>query len=242
METHSYSRDDLSKIQHFDTCTVSNAIERFKVRLRNEGFVSGGLQCLFPDLPSVVGHAVPGRIRAAAPPMMGGLYYDRTDWWDYIVKIPAPRIIVMQDVDNYPGAGAFVGEIHANICRALDCIAYVTNGSVRDLHAVGQLGFQLFAANVSVSHAYAHIVEFGEPVEIGGLKIRPGDLLQGDRHGIQSIPESIVREIPRMVAELKAEEHRLIALCQSPEFTLEKLAVMIGEMTKGVSNHDVNPK
>ena len=242
MKSHEYSRADLSEIEQFDTCTVSNAIEQFRLRLRNEGFVSGGLRCLFPDLPPVVGHAVPGRIKSATPPMLGGLYYDRTDWWDYILKIPAPRIIVMQDVDHQRGTGAFLGEIHANICRALDCIAYVTNGSVRDVQAVEQLRFQMFAQNVSVSHAYAHIVEFGEPVEIGGLKIRPGDLLQADRHGIQSIPKSIVREIPRVAAELKTDEQRLIALCQSPEFTLEKLTVLIGEIGDGAYDREVKPK
>ena len=32
---------DLEKLSALDTCTVSNAIERLNVRLRNEGFVSG---------------------------------------------------------------------------------------------------------------------------------------------------------------------------------------------------------
>jgi len=31
----------------------------------------------------------------------------------------------------------------------------------------------------AVSHAYAHLEEFGEPVEIGGLMISSGDLLHG---------------------------------------------------------------
>ena len=58
------------------------------------------------------------------------------------------------------------------------------------------MGFHLFAGNVSVSHAYAHIVEFGEPVEIGGLKISPGDLIHGDCHGVQTIPLEIAAEVP----------------------------------------------
>ncbi len=69
-----------------------------------------------------------------------------------------------------------MGEIHAAIGIALHCVGCVTNGAVRDLPAVEAMGFQLYARHTSVSHAYAHITEFGQPVEIDGLKISSGDL------------------------------------------------------------------
>ena len=93
--------------------------------------------------------------------------------------------------------GAFVGEIHAAIGIALHCVGCVTNGAVRDLPAVEAMGFQLYARHTSVSHAYAHIIEFGEPVEIDGLKISSGDLLHGDRHGVLTIPIAIAGQVPR---------------------------------------------
>ena len=110
-------------------------------------------------------------------------------------RFPKPRVIVLQDADHEPGLGAFVGEIHATIGLALNCVGCVTNGAVRDLPAVEATGFQLFARHVSVSHAYAHITEFGEPVEIDGLKISSGDLLFGDLHGVLSIPLSIAAQV-----------------------------------------------
>lgn len=229
--TATYSSADLEKIRSSDTCTVSNAIERFRLRLRNEGFVNGKVQCRFPDLPNVIGFAATARIRTLMPPMIGGCYYDRTDWWDYILTIPEPRIIVMQDIDRTPGAGAFLGEIHANIYRALGCAAFLTNGAVRDLAGLEKIGFQAFSASVSVSHAYAHIVDFGEPVEIEGLKVKPGDILHGDRHGIQSIPSEVIAALPDVIAEIAAEERDLIALCASGTFTMEKLANKIKEIS-----------
>jgi biotin carboxyl carrier protein len=36
----------LSRDTQFDTCTIANAIEHFKVRLRNEGFTRPGLRCV----------------------------------------------------------------------------------------------------------------------------------------------------------------------------------------------------
>jgi len=226
------SNSDLDKIRSLDTCTASNAIERLNVRLRNEGFISGAVRCRFPNFEPMLGYAVTGRIRSSSPPMSGRCYYDRMDFWSYVATIPEPRVIVLQDVDHMPGVGAFVGEIHANIGMALKCIGYLTNGAVRDLPAVKALGFHLFSGSLSVSHAYAHLIEFGEPVEIGGLKIAPGDLLHGDRHGVQTIPLEVVSEIPREAERVLRLESELIQFCKSPQFSLKGLSDRLKQVSK----------
>jgi 4-hydroxy-4-methyl-2-oxoglutarate aldolase len=222
---------DIAKLAALDTCSVSNAIERLNVRLRNEGFVSGKVRCQFPHLPAMVGYAATGRIRTASPPMTNRCYYDRMDWWSYVMSLPAPRVLVIEDVDPEPGMGAFVGEIHATIGIALGCVGCVTNGAVRDLPPVEALGFQMFAARVAVSHSYAHIVEFGEPVEIGGLAIRSGDLLHGDRHGVLTVPPEAAAGVPAEAARMLAEEGELTAFCRSPKFSIEGLAERLRKMS-----------
>ena len=67
----------------------------------------------------------------------------------------------------------------------------VTDGSVRDLDEVRALGFQFAAAHVSVSHAYVHMVDFGLPIKVGGLWVKPGDLIHADQHGAVTIPPEI---------------------------------------------------
>ena len=187
-------------------------------RLRNEGYTDATVRCLFPHLQPMLGYAVTLKIRGSAPPMADGLYPDRTDWWDYMLTVPAPRVVVVQDMATQPGSGALVGAVHMNILRALQCVGVVTNGVVRSLPAAESAGFHLFAGGVSVSHAYVHIVEIGTPVEIGGLKIQSGDLLHGDLHGVQSVPLEIAAQVPPVAARIAAKEQELIALCQSPGF------------------------
>jgi 4-hydroxy-4-methyl-2-oxoglutarate aldolase len=218
---------DFERLRALDTCTVSNAIEGLEVRLRNEGFIFGTAKCQFPALGSMAGYAATGRIRTATPPMTHRCYYDRMDWWNYVASLPEPRVMVLQDADHYPGLGAFVGEIHASIGVALKCVGCVTNGAVRDLPAVEALGFQLFAGSVSVSHSYAHIIDFGEPVELGGLKIHSGDLIHGDRHGVLTVPLEIAADIPGEASKILAAERTLTELCCSPKFSLEELAKRI---------------
>jgi 4-hydroxy-4-methyl-2-oxoglutarate aldolase len=220
----------LGQLQNLTTCVVASAIETFRVRLPNTGFVDSSIRCIFDELPPVAGYAATARIRTANPPMEGhGYSYERTDWWNHILSIPAPRVVVLEDVDDPVGLGAFVGEVNANILLALGCGGLVTNGGVRDLNEVRPSGFQMFAGNVSVSHAYAHIFDFGGPVKVGGLFIRPGDLVHGDRNGVQTIPLEIASRVPSMAQKIMRRRQRLIGLCRSADFSLDVLRAAIEE-------------
>ena len=224
--------EQLEALRRLGTCAVSNAIEAFEVRLRNSGFADASIRCIFEDFPPIVGYAATARVRTSVPPMQGHNYIDRTDWWNAILEIPAPRVVVVEDVEKHPGIGSFVGEVHANILSALGCVGVVTNGAVRGLPHVRSTGFQFFAGNVAVSHAYAHIFQFGTPVEIGGLKIEPGDLLHGDRHGILKVPFEIASNIPAMAREIQDKEERVIAMCRSADFSLDKLRELFRSLNR----------
>jgi 4-hydroxy-4-methyl-2-oxoglutarate aldolase len=213
----------LEELRQLDSCTVANAIETFGVRLRNTGFTDSAVRCLFEDFPPLVGYAATVRVRTADPPMEGDSYYYRLDWLEHVLSVPPPRVLVVEDLDQKPGLGSFIGDVHANILRVLGCIGVVTNGAVRNVEAVRKLKFQMFARNLSVSHAFAHVFDFGGPVEVGQVHVRPGDLLHGDRHGVQTVPIEIAQKIPAVAKRMNGEEQEIIELCQSAAFTLEKL-------------------
>jgi 4-hydroxy-4-methyl-2-oxoglutarate aldolase len=218
----------LAAIRWFDTCTIANAIEKFRVRLRNEGFTRPGLHCLTPDSPPLLGFAQTFQIRSSDPPMVGNAYFDRIDWWPEIARLPLPRIAVYEDLESgEDGSGSVAGEVHAAILRAFGCEGIITNGAVRDIPALRRMRFTVFARTVAVSHAYNHIVEFGRPVDVFGLHVRPGELLYADVHGAVSIPLEVAPDLPRVAAEIRARERRVIDLCQSSGFTPKALINLI---------------
>jgi 4-hydroxy-4-methyl-2-oxoglutarate aldolase len=221
--------EELSTLRRLDACTLANAIETFHERLRNEGFIDHTVHCLLPRLQPMLGYAATVKIRGSAPPTTNGSYEDRTDWWDYILSLPEPRVAVIEDVGAKPGLGSLVGTVHMNILQALHCVGVVTNGSVRDVPAAENAGFHFFAGSIAVSHAYVHIVGFGNPVTVGGLKIQSGDLLHGDLHGVQSIPLDIAAQVPTVAKKIIAREQAIIELCHSPGFSLEKLRTAVGK-------------
>jgi 4-hydroxy-4-methyl-2-oxoglutarate aldolase len=212
--------------------SVANAIETFKVRPREEGNVSSSIRALFPEMGPMVGYAVTALIRAERGPIEGHRA-STFGWWDFVLSIPAPRVIVVHDLDDPRGQGAQWGEVQANIHRALGCVGVVTDGSVRDLDEVRALNFQFCAAHVSVSHANIHMVDFGLPVKVGGVWIKPGDLVHADQHGVVTVPQEIAAQIPEAIAKVEADERKIISACQAPGFTVDKLKTLFGQIRPG---------
>jgi len=216
----------LDAIRQFDTCTISDAIEQFDVRLRNEGFTHPGLRCFTHSEAQLLGYAATFRVRSSDPPITGGAFLDRTDWWAELEQLPLPRVAVVQDMESNP-AGSCVGEVHSAVLKALRCDGVITNGAVRDIPAVRKLGFPMFAPHVAVSHAYMHVINFGGPVQIMGLEVHAGDLLYADCHGVVSIPANIAAEVAAVAAEIRTKEARIVQACVSPDVSTEDLLKII---------------
>jgi len=225
--SHSISPETIAALASLDTCAVANAIECFDVRLRNEGFTDASIRCRIPSLPPLVGYAMTLRVRSASPSWKGENYLERTDWWTFLEARPGPHVLVIQDMDRHPGTGAFIGEVHAAILQALGSVGAITNGAVRDLPSVERLGFRLFSSSVAVSHSYMHVVEVGGPVEVGGLRIAPGDLLHGDQHGIVQVPAEIADKIPATAARIGEREREIVKYCHSADFSLQGLKQIV---------------
>ena len=213
------THDELEALRRWPTPAISNAIELFNIKPRNEGSMLPEIKCAFPDMKPMIGYAATAVITAESSE---GRRVPAPEWWEVIRKIPEPRIAVMHDIDR-PVIGSFWGEVNANIHTALGCVGTVTDGSVRDLDEVRELGFHFFSSCITVSHAYVHLIDVGVPIRVGGLMVKPGDLLLGDKHGVISIPLEIARYIPKAAQMMEDWERRVINFCKSKDFNIEGL-------------------
>ena len=135
MSTAPLTTEELDALRAMNSPTIANAIETFNYRPRNEGFMDSTVRCILPELGAKVGYAATCVIEAFAPGT-GNRRIHNADYWDHVASIPAPRIVVVQDVDQPPALGSMWGEVQANIHTALGCVGCVTNGGVRDLDEV----------------------------------------------------------------------------------------------------------
>lgn len=220
MTTPLLSAEQLEALRRYNTPTISNAIEIFNIRKRHLGFLPHSIRCLFPDLGPIVGYAVTSQTRAS--------YSDEpspdiiADYFRYVAAQPGPKIAVGQDLDDPPGLGAQFGEVTATIHKKLGCVGHITDGCPRDLDEVHDLGFQLFGLNPCVSHAYIRLVDFGKPVRLAGVEIRPGDLIHADKHGVCIIPLEVAPRITEACAKIEEMERPLLEMCRSDHFDLEE--------------------
>jgi len=210
------SNEDIAFLESIDTPTVCNVIEIVAPERRGHGYTTRHLHCPFPDLPPRVGFAKTVTMRAKDPVPLGdqGYMQKRHDYLDYVASQPNPSWMVIQDLDDPAGYGAFWGEVQSNVHKALGCHGVVTNGCVRDIPMIAA-GFQMLAGSVAPSHAFVHVVDFGGQVTVHGMAVQNGDLIHADRHGAVVVPMDKISAMRGALALLATNEARIIAAARA---------------------------
>ena len=73
------------------------------------------------------------------------------------------------------------------------------------------------------SHAFVHVVDFGRPVNVAGIRARDGDLIHADRHGAVVIPLDLAEKVRSAADQIIASERVVIEAARQPVFNFEKL-------------------
>lgn len=210
--------EQMTWLKGIDSPTIANAIERFEVRDRCDGFIGGEIVCQFPDLGVMAGYALTVTVGNQPGPVAG-----RAGFWamfEAIEQMPKPVVVVMKDVSGAPHRVAFAGEVMTTLAQRLGAIGMVTDGAFRDLPEVHALGFHYFHRFPVVSHANFEVREVGVPVDMNGETINTGDILHGDANGIVVVPPEVVAGLPEAVDAIRERERKTIEFYRSDRFTL----------------------
>lgn len=101
----------------------------------------------------------------------------------------------------------------------------VTNGLVRDLDEIQALGFPVYATGVSVLGTLKNHAGWpGEPVTVGGVIVRAGDLVVGDSDGVVVVPAERVDEVLIKARQQRAKEEARDARIRAGE----PISVVVG--------------
>jgi len=126
-------------------------------------------------------------------------------WCTLLARAPGGHVVVCQPNTREI---ALMGELSAQTLKTRGVLGYVVDGGSRDTELVLKQGFPVFCAFLTP----ADIVErwlpdrYGEPVTIGGVTVRTGDWLLGDRDGVVIIPAALVEEVVTRTEEVVATE------------------------------------
>jgi len=219
----------VEELQRYDTPTVCNALELLVPERRGYGFTTAPLVCTRPHLKPMVGIARTATIRSAHPSDLSGADARALSdaYYAYIDDGPKPSVIVMQDLDEQRGYGSFWGEVNSAIHKGLGCAGLVTDGGVRDLPDIAE-GFQMLADRVIPSHAYVHVVDFGRPVNVAGMRVRDGDVIHADMHGAVVIPHAVAAGVHDAAQQIIRRERVIIEAARQPGFDIHALRAAQG--------------
>ena len=107
---------------------------------------------------------------------------------------------------------ALMGEIMCQQAVALGVAAVVIDGAVRDSEALCALGFPMFAAGLNPNGPTKSVPgRVNHPISVGGVTVRPGDLVVGDADGVTVIEREKAAAMLPLAAEKVAAETRRIA-------------------------------
>ncbi len=92
---------------------------------------------------------------------------------------------------------ALWGELMSTRARHLQAGGAVLNGYVRDTNGILELDFPTFCygSYAQDQAPRGKVIDFRVPVQIGSVRVQPGDIVFGDRDGVCVIPQAIETEV-----------------------------------------------
>lgn len=170
------------------------------------------------DVMRAMGHGncvLPPEIRPLDPTkkLAGAIYtingrYDETldahhtllEWTGLLSKAPSGKVLVCQPNTKEI---ALMGELSAETLQHKGVLGYIADGGCRDTDFILKLGFPVFCSFNTPKDIVGRWVpqSMGEPIAIGGIIIKSGDYVLGDRDGVVIIPGEIAAAV---VAETEA--------------------------------------
>ena len=107
-------------------------------------------------------------------------------------------------------------------------MAFVTDGAVRDLPGIRDVGLPCYAAGVTPnSPAKNGPGTAGLPVVVAGVTVGPGDIVVGDEDGVVVVPHARIAEVIERLEVVKAAEAEMLARVQGGQTVPELIKALV---------------
>ncbi|MFZ2263896.1 MAG: RraA family protein, partial [Trichococcus flocculiformis] len=148
------------------------------------------------------------------------------------LEVAQPGDIIVIDAKGSCNNGVW-GDNRSRVAKAIGLAGVVIDGAFRDIEENEALGFPIYArANTCGRSTRGAKGEVNVPISCGGVSVRPGDIIVGDRNGVVVIPlehaEEIIQAAQEQVDKMEAQIAKFEATGQIIPDSLEKELKRLG--------------
>lgn len=130
------------------------------------------------------------------------------EWTGFLSKAKPGHVVVCQPNDL---TIAHMGELSGETLQRRGVRGYIVDGGCRDVGFLLKMGFPVYCRYFTPKDVVGRWLPdgFDEPIEIGGVTIRPGDYVLADRDGICIIARDIAEEVAAKAEAAIATENKV---------------------------------
>ncbi len=189
----------VGRLERLDTCAVSDALDHLNLR-----GATIGIRPLWP-CPKIAGRAVTVKVVPAGRATPG--YHLATP----AIEGSEPGDIIVVDNAGRTDVSCW-GDILSNAAMARGIYGVVIDGACRDIDGSREVGFPVYGRGVVPLTGRGRVVQeaFNTLVQVGGIAVRPGDLVIADGSGVVFIPHERAEDVIGTAERLAAREAAMI--------------------------------
>ncbi len=140
------------------------------------------------------------------------------------LEVAEPGAVLV--VDAHGHMAGYCGEVMAVAAATRGVAGLVIDGAVRDSEALERLAFPVFSRGVSILRTVKHEPgRVGEPVVVGGVVVRAGDVVVADADGVVVVRAERLREVLDASVARVEREVQVMARLRAGELTLDVLGL-----------------
>lgn len=223
----------IEKLGDFDTALIANTIGYIDQTPVHEWYMGGSIASLTPTVGPTVGVAMTCEVDSSTP--TGGpdfeLYYELLE---AIKQSGTPVVVVAKAVGSRPDHECIIGDGMAKMLHSVGCVGLVTDGGVRDIEGILTVPFGVYARGRTIHHCAVRFKRINGPVDVGGITVKPGELIHANVGGVIKIPAAAAERLPACAAEMRAFEHAAHCIFRQTTMTIPEKRKAVDALVAGL--------
>jgi 4-hydroxy-4-methyl-2-oxoglutarate aldolase len=131
------------------------------------------------------------------------------------IKFAKAGDVMLIATDRF-SAASVIGDVIIGMMKNAGIAAAVTDGLVRDVPGMVEVGIPVYACGVTPNSPFKHGPgTIGVPIALGGQRIEAGDLVVGDGDGVVIVPRRRLGELMAELPAIREKESQMDKLVKS---------------------------